>query len=406
MFPILTHNPPHKVMLIPDKILNKPIILLDVFLYITKPFDNGCLRKTLLIYLREGDFPKGLRMPSCLIRVVIIFFLLSFSSACGKPSKNPISPVTQPHSSWNEQDFLKGKNLNQQNLAGIFIPSQTWRVMSGNSGRIQELPVIEGQYLLKGTLLLKIEDEKFPLVLERQRSALKEMEGNVERDTRLLEGHDESTATPSPLGPEESPTPFTGDIMNEMVEEEESGNAPQDQAESPGLSLLAKVNRIERKQTRILRAKVARDTEFLDNQLKLEEAQVNRIKAEIALTEKQISETVINSILDGVVSKLSVTEGAPVKPNDLLAEVQQVDPIELKLNFPVEKLGQIEKGMKAKVSLEDLPGQELSGEISYLGAELNPEGQLEVRIRVPNPNLKIKAGMKGSAEIIPKAPAN
>jgi len=343
---------------------------------------------------------------SVLILLVLLFAPLACEKSKQKDPKSLAGPIQSAPGTPNK--IVERPGFIQ--LAGTFTPITTWRLVSSNAGRVLEIPVIEGQSIPKGNLLLKIEDEKLPFILERQHADLKDSEGKMEQYAQQSALEDSDSAAevtnviPSPP-PEERIYP---ELSGEEIDDSQL------EGESPGLSLLQKYARVEREKAEAppppspppvqepLRPPRAKPIDNLESRMRLEEARMGRVKAEIALTEKQINDNVIYSILDGMITKLSVREGQSIKPDDLLAEVTQLDPIELKVLVPKDKVDKIEKGMEAQVSIQDLPGQSISGEVSFLGVELDKDHQLEVRIRIANPNLKIKADTKGTAEIAMK----
>ena len=137
-----------------------------------------------------------------------------------------------------------------------------------------------------------------------------------------------------------------------------------------------------------------------ENQQSLDQARIDRIKADIAITESQLASRTYLSPIEGLVQTVTGHEGEVVKPDDPIVELIQVDPIELTLKVPVEKISMLERGTEADVNVADLPGQSFRGEVSFIGAKLEDDMKsVEVRVRVANPDLTIKPGMEGTAQI-------
>lgn len=330
------------------------------------------------------------------------------------------------------------------NRNGIFIPVTRLQLQSDFTGRVQALSVEEGQTVLSGDVLLKVEDEKLPWVLERQRAELREAEAQLEFDTRLAgEGGGASFEEGPEAGFEDfDETDIAGEFEENLNEaEDQFGEAPFEEEppfdEAPAeeeplvdeepvegetpFARLARLrararqarlaararqrNRQQSNQTRneILGTNNAESPEISQARGSLNQAKVDRIRAELSLTEKQMEGSTLASAIDGFVNRVYVTEGALVKPQDPLIDIVTLDPIELSLNVPKNDVGQLDKNMEATVTVPDLGGQVLNGEISFIGAELDPEQQtVEVRIRVPNSDQKIKIGMVGDAELAVK----
>src|SRR5690606_16405588 len=93
------------------------------------------------------------------------------------------------------------------------------KMKSEFGGRLENLSVVTGQYISAGSPLLRIEDEKLPLELNRQRVELQEAEAQLELNTRLaLSGGSE----------EEREEEFEGDEEGEMQDEASTQEFPSD----------------------------------------------------------------------------------------------------------------------------------------------------------------------------------
>jgi RND family efflux transporter MFP subunit len=308
--------------------------------------------------------------------------------------------------------------------------------------------VAEGQSLLSGDALLKIEDEKLPWVLDRQRAELKEAEAEIEVHAQGNSGYAAEDALEEPAEEEVDdaqieyvPPPQEEFIQQqqelvqqqldsvqqqqELAQQQEEFAQPQQEQEVPeedsrvedvvNEAELSPQERLARLRQRAMRARrlaaqqsvtrpqesqqnTERSEELSESRQALGQAKVDRIRAEVALTEKQLQGSTLASPIDGFVSNVEVTEGALVQPNDLLLEIITVDPIDLALSIPKEQVSKIDKSTSVKVAVPDLQGTILDGEISFIGAELDAEQKnVEIRVRVPNHEGKIKVGMEGTA---------
>ena len=118
------------------------------------------------------------------------------------------------------------------------------------------------------------------------------------------------------------------------------------------------------------------------------------------MTEKQLAGSTLLAPFDAFVAKVNVAEGSMVQPNDLLMTLVDLDPIELTLQIPKEQIDKIDKSLKFKVTIPDLNSENFPGEISFIGAEVDPAKKtVEVRLRVLNPGFRIKIGMEGMAQL-------
>lgn len=138
-----------------------------------------------------------------------------------------------------------------------------------------------------------------------------------------------------------------------------------------------------------------------DSRIALYQARMDRIRAEISVLENEFASRDVFSPLDGRIHELAVTEGSEVQVGDFLVEIYQVNPIEFSFQIPKDQVGLLEPGMQVKGRVLDPAGIDFEGEISYIGAELNPDKEtVEVRAWTDNADDALKVGLKGAAEII------
>jgi HlyD family secretion protein len=89
--------------------------------------------------------------------------------------------------------------------------------------------------------------------------------------------------------------------------------------------------------------------------------------------------------------------------------VANLDELTLTVYVPEPDLGQVRLGQKAKVKVDAFPGEVFEGEVFYISpqAEFTPKSVqtkeeranlvFRVKIRLPNPDGKLKAGMPAEA---------
>lgn len=355
-------------------------------------------------------------------RITLTLLLLGpLAMACGKmgKKKNLPGPNDKVYTV-SSATVLSREIPDVVEIKGTFTAVQRLTVKSEFTGKVQALSVIEGQNVITGDALLKIEDDKLPYVLDRQRAELKEGEAQLEISGRgnlggpAEDALEENTNEEEVFEPPQVPPPQEiNENLNNPVPESSPGAEPPAEANenepSPGPDKRAAFlrNRFANRNAfgglrrpAAVAPKPAQNLEQQENRQALDQAHVDRLKAEIALTEKQIGSGTVQSPMDGFVAKVSVAEGSLVQPNDVLIEILDVNPIELTLKVPKDQIAQINKSLEVKVTSTDLPGQSFEGQISFIGAEVDPQTKtLEVRIRIPNPDGKIKINMEGMAHM-------
>jgi RND family efflux transporter, MFP subunit len=115
-----------------------------------------------------------------------------------------------------------------------------------------------------------------------------------------------------------------------------------------------------------------------------------------------MNKTDLVSPLDGTVATCTINAGDYINVNTSgpVITIVASDQITLAANVNEKAINWLSPGQKADVQIDKLPGVDLSGEISYIGAESMPTGQLfPVKIALQNPDGQLKPGMTASARV-------
>ncbi|MBL7686380.1 MAG: efflux RND transporter periplasmic adaptor subunit [Deltaproteobacteria bacterium] len=271
-------------------------------------------------------------------------------------------------------------------MNGTFVPSDKLDVKAEVEGKVLSVSVSEGQNVTANELLALMSPDALNLLLDKQQKELKELEAKHEGDE----------VNPSPvvrpnlpfLGFRMAPRPNgnpesqpTENVEGKPVNNDEVGEqAPPPSAEAP---------------------MPPPAPEKSDAQLKVEEAGMDRVRAEIALTEKKIEGARVLAGIPGIVVKKNIAEGSAVNLGEVLFQIVKTDPIQLSIFVPKESVGNLKLQDKAEVAVDEisLEGAQ-SGEIVFINPEPDPQNKsYEVRIAASNPELRIKSGMTGKATL-------
>lgn len=127
----------------------------------------------------------------------------------------------------------------------------------------------------------------------------------------------------------------------------------------------------------------------------------DEIETELQLARLQVSEAreqlelrVIRSTVKGVVVKRTGAPGGYVGEEPFLT-VAQIDPLNVELVIPVQHIGSIREGATAKVLPDEPVGGEYTAKVVVVDKVVDAaSGTFGVRLELPNPQLKLPAGMK------------
>lgn len=140
-------------------------------------------------------------------------------------------------------------------------------------------------------------------------------------------------------------------------------------------------------------------------------AQVEQAEAAVDLVKVQLAKQTLRAPVDGVVSRLLVREGEVALPGSTVCILADLDVVELVVYVPEARIGWVRVGQEAEVTVDSFPGRVFLGKVSYISqeAEFTPRNVqtteeraktvFAVKVRIPNPDGSLKAGMPADAVI-------
>lgn len=105
----------------------------------------------------------------------------------------------------------------------------------------------------------------------------------------------------------------------------------------------------------------------------------------VALLEDRLKKYTIRAPYDGYVVKEYTEAGAWVRQGDPIAEVIDIDPVEIEVNVPESSAVHLRQGTKIRIVVDALPDKVFEGELSQVVPDADPRTRtFPVKIRVPN----------------------
>ena len=149
-------------------------------------------------------------------------------------------------------------------------------------------------------------------------------------------------------------------------------------------------------------------------------SQVAQVQSSLKLAETQLSYTVLNSPISGIVLVKSSEVGEVVNPGTSVLTLADINNVWLKAYIPETDLGKVKWGQEVIVTTDLSPKKEYRGKISFISseAEFTPKQiQTEkervtlvyrIKIDIPNPDRELKPGMPADGRILlaPLPPKN
>jgi len=310
------------------------------------------------------------------------------------------------------------------------IDGEVVTISSRVSGWITELPVIEGDRVKKGQLLVRIDARDMVLQREVLVARLKAVE-NQGAATQAQTGQvDQET-----LGKYESETNRLAATQAEVAslavqvkQAQDDYQRARDLADAKWLSPQAmerarttyeQVRENHRKaQSEVAAARGTlsaaggsrRQLQVMARQLLVLQHQADEIRAEIRRRDVDIADRTIVSPADGLVVMTFARQGEHVSPGQRILMFHDPDEIWVEANVRETEVRMLKPGMKAEVRVDAYPGKVFTGEVYRIGQtatskfallpDPNPSGnftkitqRLPVRIRLAEKNAALRPGM-------------
>lgn len=112
---------------------------------------------------------------------------------------------------------------------------------------------------------------------------------------------------------------------------------------------------------------------------------------------KQLESTVIQSPVNGIISKRSVEKGTYIMPSVQVFSILGENQMMFVVKVAETNVSQLNKGQKVKIILDALPGKNFIGNIRSIGVTTDLSGRYEVEISMADQKSLIRAGMSGKA---------
>ena len=136
----------------------------------------------------------------------------------------------------------------------------------------------------------------------------------------------------------------------------------------------------------------------------LREAELATARAAAETAEERLEGVTLASPIDGVVTDVAVEVGDAVSRNTVVATV--VDPSVIEMNGAVDEIDvlYVQAGALANVIMDALPGQVLTGAVSYVATEaVSQQGvvtyEVGIRVEAP-PGVELRSGLTAVAELV------
>jgi HlyD family secretion protein len=154
------------------------------------------------------------------------------------------------------------------------------------------------------------------------------------------------------------------------------------------------------------------ETKRREQDIAARQGDIEHAKAQIALIDSQLADTIAVSPINGVVLVKAADPGEILAPGTSVVTVGDIEHPWLRAYIREQDLGRVKLGAKATVTTDSFPGKTYDGHVSFISseAEFTPK-QIQtseervklvyrIKIDIDNPRHELKSNMPADAEIL------
>jgi len=255
------------------------------------------------------------------------------------------------------------------NGTGKIEPKTQVKISADVSARITQLPVKEGQWVEKGTLLVALDRDRYLAALESAEASVRSAQANAA---------------------------LTNQNMDNTQKEYERSKALLARGMEAQSNFDTKQNAY---QVEVPRHKAALE-------------QVAQAQAALKQAKDDLSKTMIYAPMAGTVSELNKEAGEIALgsqfQSDVILVIADLSVMEAQVNVDENDIVNLKPGQPVDIQVDALPGLGLHGTVREIGSSANQSGagttqqktEFEIKIGITNPPKALRPGMTTSADIV------
>ncbi len=310
--------------------------------------------------------------------------------------------------------------------ASGFIEARNVSVSPEIGGRVIFIGADEGDRVQAGTALVKVDDSLLKAHLKQAEAAVAVAQANLQQATAARDGA--RRVLDNALDIQKNPQELEAKIIAAQGELEIAENnlrfydlrqwswdrrlaeIRRDVAKKNLDNLLEMRNNPQQINAEVNQAKSALDT--AEASLAVARAQIDQARAAADTVRVQLAKTVTDAPVSGIIVSRNIEVGEVAPAGAPVLVISQLDEVTLTVYVPELQLGMVKLGQTASVSVDSYPDQTFSGKVIYISpqAQFTPKNiQIKeertktvyaVKIKLANPDQKLKAGMPADAVIL------
>jgi HlyD family secretion protein len=228
--------------------------------------------------------------------------------------------------------------------SGKIEAKRTVNISADNMGRVTELAVEEGQRVTKGQFLLQIDPQLLSSAVQSGQAGLQAAQSQLDQQrVAIVSARENLSLARANLEREQ-----------ELWKEQLTTRQALDQAENA-----VKVREAELRQR--------------EQDVKTQEQRIRQERAGLAQAQYNLSRVRIQSPIDGIVTRRNIEEGETVvigtmnNPGTVLLTIADMSVVDAEVEVDETDVPSVQIGQKATITVDALPGRELTGTVTEIG---------------------------------------
>ncbi len=268
-------------------------------------------------------------------------------------------------------------------------------------GRVQSIPVSEGQQVKRGQLLIQLDDADALARVKQAQSAVMQAEAKFRQLNEVL----------LPTA-QENLKQAQADV-NQLSEQYKRIQKLQRQDFASQAELDTAKRNFTVASSQLKAAQLAvRSNQSRGSEVVLAHANVTQARANIQQAQVQLAQFQVLAPEGGILITRSIEAGDVAQPGKTLMLLAAQGDTQIEVQIDEKNLGQLMVGQKALVSADAFPAQQFEAELAYINPGIDAaRGSVEIKLRVPQPpeylrqdmtvSVDIATGFSGNTLIIP-----
>jgi HlyD family secretion protein len=267
------------------------------------------------------------------------------------------------------------KIVQKVSATGKIEPKTQVKISADVSAKITKLAVVDGQWVVKGALLVQLDRERYVALVESAEANVRSAQANAALARENMEKSQKEFAR-------------SKELVGQGLESQASFDAKQAEYQ----------------------VEVARHESALN--------QVEQAKAALKQARDDLSKTTIYSPMSGTVCELNKEQGEMALGSqfqaDVILVVADLSEMEAQVKVDENDIVSLATGQPAEIEVDALPDQPLKGTVYEISNSAATGGtgtseqktEFEIKISIANPPKTLRPGMTASADIITKTNEN